>query len=55
MVEEEEEEEVEVVEVVVDILEAVSWTAWASPAMRGEVMVQDEVMYCQKASLVHSP
>ena len=42
-------------EVVVDVLEAVSWTAQVSPAVRGKVAAQDEVMYCQKMSLVHSP
>ena len=32
----------------------VAWMAGASPFASGEVAVQDEVMYCQKASLVHS-
>ena len=32
----------------------VAWTVRPSPSERGEVAVQDEVMYCQKASLVHS-
>ena len=34
---------------------AVEWKAWASLFVRGEVVGQDEVMYYQKASLVHSP
>ena len=33
----------------------VAWTVQVSPSSRGEVAVHDEVMYCQKASLVHSP
>ena len=41
----------EVAEVVAGVLAAVAWTAWA----RGEVPVQDDVMYCQKVLLVHSP
>ena len=43
------------VEVVVDMLEAVSWMVQLSPAVRCELAVHDEVKYCQKASLVHSP
>ena len=35
--------------------EAVAWTAQASPSASGEVAEHEEVMYCQKASLVHSP
>ena len=42
------------VEAVEDVLEAVSCRERVSPTARGEVAVQDEVMYCQKASLVHS-
>ena len=42
-------------EAVMDVLELVSWMARASPAARGEVAAHDEVIYCQKASLVHSP
>ena len=38
-----------------DMLEVVSWMARATPTVRVEVAVQDEVMYYQKASLVHSP
>ena len=45
----------EEVEAVVAMLEAVSWTVRARPAARGEVAAHDDVMYCQKASLVHSP
>ena len=45
----------EEVEAVVDVLEPVSWTAQVSPTVRVEVAVHDEVMYCQKVSLVHSP
>ena len=33
----------------------VVWMVRASPSARGEVAVHDEVMYCQKESLVHSP
>ena len=40
-------------EAVVDMLEAVSWTARARPAVRGKVAPHGDVMYCQKASLVH--
>ena len=46
--------EVEEVEAVLDVHEAVLWMVRASPAVRGEVAAHDEVMYCQKASLVHS-
>ena len=42
-------------EPVADVVGVVSWMARASPAVRCEVLGQDEVMYCQKASLVHSP
>ena len=42
-------------EVVVLVLEAVLWTARVSPGARAEVEEQDEMMYCQKALLVHSP
>ena len=45
----------EVVEVVMDVLEEVPWMARVSPAARGDVVALDEVMYCQKVSLVHSP
>ena len=45
----------EEVEAVVDVLEAVSRMARVRPAARGEVAVHDEVMYCQKVPLVHSP
>ena len=41
----------EAVEAVAGVLGAVAWIARASPAARGEVAKQDEVMYCQKASL----
>ena len=43
-----------VVVVVAEVVEAVSCMVRASPAARGEVAVQDEVMYCQKVSLAHS-
>ena len=33
----------------------VVWMAQASSSVRGEVAARDDVMYCQKASLVHSP
>ena len=41
----------------VDILTLTPDSLWAqvSPSVMGEVVAQDEVMYCQKASLVHSP
>ena len=43
-------------EAVVDVLEVVSSMERARPAARGEVATHyDEVMYCKKASLVHSP
>ena len=45
----------EEVEAVMDILEAVSWMARVSPTVRDEVAAHDEMMYCQKVSLVHSP
>ena len=45
----------EVVEEVEVVPEVVVWTTWVSPSVSGEVAVQDEVMYCQKALLVHSP
>ena len=38
-----------------DVLVVVVWMVRASPAARGEVAAQDEVMYCQKVSLVQSP
>ena len=45
----------EAVEAVAGVLDAVAWKAQASPCARGEVAAQDEVMYCKKASFVHSP
>ena len=42
-------------EEVVDVVDAVAWTALEGPAARDEVTGHDEVMYCQKVSLVHSP
>ena len=45
----------ELEEEVVEMLEAVSWMVQANPAVRWDVTAQDEVMYCQKASLVHRP
>ena len=45
----------EVAEAVAEALVVVAWTARASPLARGEVAEHDEVMYCQKALLVHSP
>ena len=42
-------------EAVVAMLEAVIWMVQVRPVVRGEVAVHDEAMYCQKASLVHSP
>ena len=39
----------------VDMLEAVLRMARAMPTARGEVAPHDDVMYCRKASLVHSP
>ena len=45
----------EAVEAVTDVLDMVEWMAREIPAVRGEVATQDEVMYCQKASLVRSP
>ena len=33
----------------------VAWTVQVSPSASGEASVHDEVMYCQKVSLVHSP
>ena len=45
----------EEVEVMVDVLPAVAWPARVRKAARGMVAVYDDVMYCQKASLVHSP
>ena len=42
-------------EVVEGVPAEVAWSVWASPSVRGEVVAQDEVMYCQKALLVHSP
>ena len=33
----------------------VAWTVRVSPSAIGDVAGHDEVMYCQKASLVHSP
>ena len=40
------------VEEVADMLDVV---VHARPPTRGEVAAHDEVMYCQKALLVHSP
>ena len=37
----------------VGVLEAVWWTTQVRPAAIGEVAAYDDVMYCQKASLVH--
>ena len=45
----------EEVEAMLDVLEAVAWIVQARPAAKGEVVAHDDVMYCQKASLVHSP
>ena len=45
----------EVAEVAEGVLAEVEWMAWATPSARGEVAAQDDVMYCQKESLVHSP
>ena len=42
-------------EAIVAVLVAVGWMARVRPTARGEVAVHDDVMYCQKASLVHSP
>ena len=39
----------------VDMLEVVLWMVRARPAVRGKVAANDEVVYCQKVSLVHSP
>ena len=38
-----------------DAVVAVVWTARASPSASGEVAEHDDVMYCQKALLIHSP
>ena len=38
-----------------DVLEIVTSMGRASLAVRGEVAAHDEMMYRQKASLVHSP
>ena len=32
----------------------VAWMVRTSPSVRGEVAGHDDVMYCQKMSLVHS-
>ena len=40
---------------VAGVLTVVEWMARASPSARGKVEVQDDVMYYQKVSLVHSP
>ena len=42
-------------EAVAGVPAVLAWTVRASPSVRGEVAAQDEMMYCQKASLVHSP
>ena len=42
-------------EVMVAVLEAVLWMTRVRPSARSEIAVHDDVMYCQKASLVHSP
>ena len=42
-------------EAMVAMVEAMAWMVRARPAARGEVAVHDEEMYCQKASLAHSP
>ena len=41
-------------EAVAGVLVAVAWMARASPSVRGEVAVQDDVMYCRKVLLVHN-
>ena len=38
-----------------ELVDTVAWMTQARPAATGEVATHDEVMYCQKASLVHSP
>ena len=43
------------VEAVVDMLDQVLWMERANPAAMCEVAAHDEMMYCQKVSLVHSP
>ena len=40
---------------VLEVLEVVQRMAQARPAAMGEVATFDDVMYCQKASLFHSP
>ena len=37
-----------------DVVDVVAWMVRMRPTDRGEVGTHDEVMYCLKASLVHS-
>ena len=42
-------------EKVVDVVDAIGWMVQVRPTATGEVAEHDEVMYCQKVLLVHSP